>query len=127
MTRSLISQNGEFSSTDSHRLIPGTGTKYSVEAACCKRHGLPFFLKGHPVTSCRKNPQIMSISVCHTFSRFISGLGLADLVVNADLLQLSCDAIEDLHAETNPHQQLSNNLSYFDDAKVLRNLRPSHS
>ncbi|KAG5238689.1 senescence-associated carboxylesterase [Salix suchowensis] len=53
----------------------------------------------------------MSISVCHTFSRFISGLGLADLVVNADLLQLSCDAIEDLHAETNPHQQLSNNLS----------------
>ncbi|KAJ6716465.1 hypothetical protein OIU74_009073 [Salix koriyanagi] len=75
--------NGEFSSTDSHRLIPGTGTgtKYSVEAACCllpvaccKRHGLPFFLKGHPVTSCRKNPQIMSISVCHTFSSFVSSV-----------------------------------------------------
>jgi hypothetical protein len=43
--------------------------------------------------------------------RFISGLDLADLVVNADLLQLSCDAIEDLHAETNPHQQLSSTLS----------------
>ncbi|KAI9388591.1 hypothetical protein POPTR_009G086100v4 [Populus trichocarpa] len=53
----------------------------------------------------------MSISVCDTFSRFISGLDLADLVVNADLLQLSCDAIEDLHAETNPHQQLSSTLS----------------
>ncbi|XP_034927784.1 senescence-associated carboxylesterase 101 isoform X1 [Populus alba] len=53
----------------------------------------------------------MSISVCDTFSRCISGLDLADLVVNADLLQLSCDAIEDLHAETNPHQQLSSTLS----------------
>eukprot|EP00258_Populus_trichocarpa_P023928 XP_024439947.1 senescence-associated carboxylesterase 101 [Populus trichocarpa] len=41
------------------------------------------------------------------FPQFISGLDLANLVVSADLLQLSCGAIKDLHAETNPNQQLS--------------------
>ncbi|XP_011030305.1 PREDICTED: senescence-associated carboxylesterase 101-like isoform X2 [Populus euphratica] len=41
------------------------------------------------------------------FPQFISGLDLANLVVSADLLQLSCGAIRDLHAEANPNQQLS--------------------
>ncbi|KAG6789696.1 hypothetical protein POTOM_005815 [Populus tomentosa] len=40
------------------------------------------------------------------FPQFISGLDLANLVVTGDLLQLSCGAVKDLHAETNPNQQL---------------------
>ncbi|KAL3576212.1 hypothetical protein D5086_021495 [Populus alba] len=40
------------------------------------------------------------------FPQFISGLDLANLVVTGDLLQLSCGAVRDLHAETNPNQQL---------------------
>ncbi|CAK7330207.1 unnamed protein product [Dovyalis caffra] len=45
------------------------------------------------------------------WKRFISGLDLANLVVNADLLQLSCGAIKDLLAETNQDKQLSETLS----------------
>ncbi|KAJ6299145.1 hypothetical protein OIU76_020172 [Salix suchowensis] len=41
------------------------------------------------------------------FPQFISGLDLAKLVVSADLLQLSCGAVKDLHAETNRNPQFS--------------------
>ncbi|KAJ6383798.1 hypothetical protein OIU78_027154 [Salix suchowensis] len=42
-----------------------------------------------------------------TFPQFISGPDLANLVVNAGLLQLSCGAIKDLHAETNRNPEFS--------------------
>ncbi|XP_061944448.1 senescence-associated carboxylesterase 101-like [Populus nigra] len=42
---------------------------------------------------------------------FISGLDLADLVVNSDLLELSCGAIKDLQTEASSDQQDSCSLS----------------
>ena len=45
------------------------------------------------------------------YCRFISGLDLADLVVNSDLLELSCGAIKDLQTEASSDQQDSCSLS----------------
>ncbi|KAJ6761700.1 SENESCENCE-ASSOCIATED CARBOXYLESTERASE 101 [Salix koriyanagi] len=42
---------------------------------------------------------------------FISGLDLADMVVNSGLLELSCGAIKDLQIETSSDQQGSCSLS----------------
>ncbi|KAJ6349471.1 hypothetical protein OIU77_006949 [Salix suchowensis] len=42
---------------------------------------------------------------------FISGLDLADMVVNSGLLELSCAAIKDLQKETSSDQQGSSSLS----------------
>ncbi|CAK7330213.1 unnamed protein product [Dovyalis caffra] len=55
--------------------------------------------------------QELALASSNSSVAFISGLDLANLVVNADLLQLSCGAIKDLLAETNQDEQLSETLS----------------
>uniref|UniRef100_A0A6N2LYR6 Fungal lipase-like domain-containing protein n=1 Tax=Salix viminalis TaxID=40686 RepID=A0A6N2LYR6_SALVM len=60
---------------------------------------------GVPISVCEK--KVIFFQLRFFQYQFISGLDLANLVVSADLLQLSCGAVKDLHAETNRNPQFS--------------------